>query len=135
MDDPTPLLIGFAAVLVLAAFIVWSLRQAWGRHRVRGFRRQQVLRKCERVSLQGDAHRKLMEADALLDEVLGMLGYRGTHADKLKRAGPYILQLNDVWRAHRLRNRIAHEAGVSLSQREADDAVLALLNAVRRFCR
>ena len=55
--------------------------------------------------------------------------------DKLRRAGKYIPDLDDVWRAHKLRNRIAHEPGLTLSYRDVESALAALEKAVLRFCK
>lgn len=61
----------------------------------------------------------IMEADKLLDEVLGKLGYAGSMGDKLKKAGPAFTNINDVWFAHKTRNRLAHELGAKVSPDEA----------------
>lgn len=53
----------------------------------------------------------IIEADALLDDVLGHLGYEGeTVAEKFKIIDPHQLSsLDRVWSAHRLRNSIVHD--------------------------
>ena len=75
-----------------------------------------------------------MEGDAVLDAVLKDLGYSGTMADKLRRAHAQIPDIENVWRAHKLRNRIAHEPGVVLTPREVSAALDALEKAVFKFC-
>lgn len=68
----------------------------------------------------------IIEADIMLDEVLGELGLAGaTIGEKLKSASPnQIRSLDDAWRAHRTRNEIAH-AGTDfvLTQRIATDTI------------
>ncbi len=58
-----------------------------------------------------DWNMAILQADALLDNVLKNLGYEGeTIADRLKIADPTRLKsLEEVWSAHRLRNAIAHD--------------------------
>jgi uncharacterized protein YabN with tetrapyrrole methylase and pyrophosphatase domain len=65
----------------------------------------------------------VMEADKLLDEILGKRGYAGSMADKLKKAGPAFTNVNDVWSVHKLRNRLAHELGAKISPEEAKSAI------------
>jgi len=79
----------------------------------------------------GDRRHAVMEADKLLYEVLEQRGYKGTLGDKLKKAGPAFSNLNDVWSAHKLRNRLAHELGVGLSEKEAQTALGSFRRAYR----
>lgn len=53
----------------------------------------------------------ILDADKLLDYALGQHGFVGTLGEKLKKAGPRFRDLNSVWSAHKLRNRLAHELG------------------------
>lgn len=53
----------------------------------------------------------ILDADKLLDYVLSKKGFEGTLGEKLKRAGARFFDLDSVWNAHKLRNRVAHELG------------------------
>ncbi len=64
------------------------------------------------------------EADKLLDHVMKQLGYPGEKmADRLKLAGPRFNDRNNVWRAHKLRNALAHEIGFDLVPSQAKEAL------------
>lgn len=68
----------------------------------------------------------IIEADILLEELLEKEGYPGvTVGDKLKGASPDSFStVNQAWRAHTVRNRIAHEgADFELSQKEAQETI------------
>ncbi|PIR85573.1 hypothetical protein COU14_03570 [Candidatus Kaiserbacteria bacterium CG10_big_fil_rev_8_21_14_0_10_44_10] len=68
----------------------------------------------------------IIEADIILDELLNTLGYAGTTiGEKLKSASPAsFTTINQAWRAHNVRNKIAHEgADFNLSQKEARQTV------------
>lgn len=68
----------------------------------------------------------IIEADIILDELLNTLGYAGSSiGEKLKSVSPNSFQtINQAWRAHNVRNRIAHEgAEFDLSKRAAKEAV------------
>jgi len=79
----------------------------------------------------GDRRHAVMEADKLLYELMDKKGYKGTLGEKLKKAGPGFGNLNEVWSAHKLRNRLAHEMGAGLSEREAENALLSFKRAYR----
>lgn len=58
----------------------------------------------------------IFEADKLLDHALKASGHPGaTMGDRLKGARGAFSNLDDVWQAHKLRNRLAHESGMQLN--------------------
>ena len=57
-----------------------------------------------------------------MDYALKKHGFEGSLGEKLKKAGPRFNDLNAVWSAHKLRNRIAHE----LSEINKEEAKRAL---------
>jgi hypothetical protein len=64
------------------------------------------------------------EADKLLDYVMKQLGYPGEKmADRLKLAGPRFTSRDNIWRAHKLRNALAHEIGFDLVPSQAKEAL------------
>lgn len=64
------------------------------------------------------------EADKLLDHVLKQSGYPGnTMGDRLKLAGKRFSDTNSIWRAHKLRNALAHEVGFDLVPSQAKEAL------------
>lgn len=70
-----------------------------------------------------DWRRAILEADSLVEEIVDRIGYKGkTFGEKLSRIHPAQLQsLDELWRAHKVRNRIAHEGGhYSLSKEQTD---------------
>jgi len=73
----------------------------------------------------------LMNADKLLDHTLGVLGHTGTLGDKLKKAGPLFHDLNGVWEAHKLRNKIAHEIGFKLTTQESAKYLIKYKSALK----
>lgn len=66
----------------------------------------------------------LIDADSLIDEILKRAGYAGKGlGERLKQIEPSDLDhLPDLWEAHKLRNRIAHEAE-TLDRRDVDRAM------------
>lgn len=81
----------------------------------------------ERLERQSEVEDRLaiIEADRLLDGALKDIGYSGKSlAERLQNLKPWhIGNIQDVWDAHKLRNRIVHEPGARLSHYDAETAV------------
>lgn len=66
----------------------------------------------------------IIESDKLLDKAMIEMGAPGkTMGDRLKRVGDRFSNLNAVWRAHKLRNAIAHEPDIEVSYKQAANAL------------
>lgn len=73
----------------------------------------------------------ILNADKLLDGALKERGVAGTTmGERLKNAKPYVKNLDNVWHAHKLRNRIAHDETVNVSKRQAADALKTFKQAL-----
>ena len=74
----------------------------------------------------------IIEGDKLLDKAMVEMGIPGkTMGDRLKKAGDKFSNLNAVWRAHKLRNAIAHETGFEVSFRQATNALVVYKQALK----
>lgn len=132
------------SVLISAAFIagtVWIIiKTGWVRLRVERFQhvilKRDTLRTRTKTSWNdierhffagsdNDLKIALIKADTLLDEALVDAGVPGAQlGDRLKRVRPDQLpNLEDVWQAHKLRNRIAHEADFKVKRDLAERAL------------
>lgn len=61
----------------------------------------------------------IVHADKLLDEALKCLGYYGsTMAERLIAAKSKLRHKDEVWKAHKLRNKIVHETMHEPSEKE-----------------
>ncbi len=68
----------------------------------------------------------IIEADSLIDDIIRRIGYKGkTLAERLKSIESSDFEnLQNVWEAHKIRNRIVHEPGkMELDKRTAQGAV------------
>lgn len=66
----------------------------------------------------------VINADKLLDHALTEAGIAGkTMGDRLKHCGTKFTDLNTVWRAHKLRNCLAHEPDFEISYQQAKNAL------------
>lgn len=74
----------------------------------------------------------VIEADKLLDKAMIEAGLPGkTMGDRLKRSGSRFTELNAVWRAHKLRNAIAHESGLEVGYKQAHNALAIYKQALK----
>lgn len=74
----------------------------------------------------------IIEGDKLLDKAMMEMGVPGkTMGDRLKRAGGRFTNQNAVWRAHKLRNVIAHESDVEISYKQAQNALTIYKQALK----
>ena len=74
----------------------------------------------------------IIEADKLLDKAMVEMGISGkTMGDRLKKSGTRFTNLNAVWRAHKLRNAIAHESDFEVSYKQAFNALSIYKQALK----
>lgn len=74
----------------------------------------------------------IINCDKLLDRALIEMGVPGkTMGDRLKRVGDRFTNLNGVWRAHKLRNAIAHESDFEISYKQAHNALQIYKQALK----
>jgi len=66
----------------------------------------------------------VLNADKLLDQALKAKGLKGeTMADRLKNGSQLFTNRNNVWSAHKLRNKIAHDPDVRVTYDAARHAL------------
>ena len=105
--------------ILLTGWII--LRRRKGKH-FNHFETKYIREHWDRVvkDLDYRPNQSVLDADKILDYALDAKGFKGTLGEKLKLAGPRFSDLNGVWNAHKLRNKIAHEMGdVSVSDAKA----------------
>jgi hypothetical protein len=117
----------FAAVIVIGAllFALITFGKRGGhldveRYRVRWLAIEQSVKRDDQASYQ----LAIMNADKLVDNALRELGYKGqTMGDRLKSARGKLPHRNELWAAHKLRNKIAHEQDVKVGYDQARRAL------------
>ena len=74
----------------------------------------------------------VINADKLLDKALIEMGVPGkTMGDRLKRIPSKFTDINGVWRAHKLRNALAHEPDIEITYRQASNALVIYKQALK----
>ena len=74
----------------------------------------------------------IINADKLLDKALVEMGIAGTTmGERLKKIPNKFSDIDAVWRAHKLRNAIAHEPDAEISYRQAAGALVTYRQALK----
>lgn len=128
------MILAIIVAALLAACAVFFLRNAF-RPKLSTASRSLIEKKWGQLASISDTHRRVLEADAVLDLTFRELGFQGSLGDKLKKAGKYLPNEDAVWKAHKMRNRIAHEPGHQLSESEAAEALKAFRKGIDAFIR
>lgn len=77
-------------------------------------------------------HLAVLNADKLLDQALKAKGVKGeTMGERLKNAKSQLRHRDAIWTAHKLRNQIAHEDNVSVSDEQAKRSLAAFKSALK----
>lgn len=84
-----------------------------------------------RINKMNDPRHQVVEADKLLDYMMRKRGYQGSVADMLKEHGKQFSNLDRLWQAHKLRNKIAHELDYSISSTVAHGALMSFKRALK----
>ncbi len=115
----------FAGILgsVILALIIIVVVFRGARRKLSSAQSAQLQKEWAHVLTLTDPTRRVMEAEKVLDHAFKLMGFPGSFADKLKKAERLLSNYQPVWDAHKLRNRIAHEPGFSVSEQESGYAV------------
>lgn len=74
----------------------------------------------------------VINADKLLDEALKKSNFKGkTMGERLVAAQRSLSNNDTVWYGHKLRNKLVHEANMTLREKEVKDALIGLRQALR----
>ncbi len=102
---------------------------------------KKLVKKWERIERrlksEQEAETKLavIEADKFFDDVLKRCGYSGKDmGGRLKKINSsQISNIDDVWRAHKVRNNVVHDADYRLTEFEAEKSVKAFKKALEEL--
>ncbi|MGL5830671.1 MAG: hypothetical protein ACRCZE_00820 [Candidatus Altimarinota bacterium] len=113
------LIIGLVVAYVV--FIVWlkTFRKAGLAESDRKF----LMRKWQEIKKDTDMRHQIINADKILDKLLEKRGYSGNVGEKLKQGKAHFSDLDGIWNAHKLRNKLAHELDFKLSSSMAQSAL------------
>jgi len=89
-------------------------------------KRWDKIKKYIQSNNSSDWRMAIMEADSLLDDIVKKIGYKGeTLGERLSKIKPiHLNSIQDAWEAHKVRNKIAHEANrYEISKTKAENTI------------
>jgi len=132
------IIFGLAGILIIGAVLFALISKVtirkWAKHldveqyRVKYLAIENQLKRDEPSSY----HLVVLNADKLVDLAMRECGISGeTMGERLKQYSKKFSDLNGLWTAHKLRNRIAHETDVSVNYDEARYALSCFKKALK----
>jgi len=97
----------FDLVIVLVVFIKRARGRKFNEQDINYIRDHWL--EVELAYEEEDYQAAVIDADKILDYALMRRGFHGNVGEKLKSAYYLFSDLNGIWSAHKMRNRIAHE--------------------------
>ncbi len=131
-NTPVFFVLGVLIVAVVLFVVIWLTRRA-----PKGLNREKY--QSDWLSLEQSVTKDqaswqlaVLNADKLLDRALKEKGYKGTSmGERMVSAGRLFTKRDAVWAAHKLRNRLAHEEGVTLSSKVTRQALASFKYALK----
>jgi len=97
-------------------------------YRVKWLQIEQQLKRDD----QGSYSLSVLNGDKLLDQALRERGLKGeTMGERMKAGAQLFTNRNNIWSAHKLRNRIAHESDVRVTYDDARRALADIKQALK----
>ena len=107
----------FTGIIVLLV-VVSRFRKKLNRREKKYYRT-----KWQEIQKETDYRHAVMSADKLLEKLLQRKGYQGSLGQMLVKSRKEYSDLNGLWFAHKIRNRLAHEIDFKLSNYDAQKAL------------
>ena len=92
---------------------------------------QLFLSHWNRIQGEPDLRQQLMQCDILLGKVMAALGIKGNVGAQLKSSPERFSDLNGIWNAHKIRNKIAHDLHFTLQDRDHSIAMRSYKRALK----
>ncbi len=119
---------------------VYRIRLMFRRPEVLGMSREDIKKRWQEIEALLDRDDEMsyklaiLEADKLLDHVLKSMGSGGTNlGERIKLMSYKYPKLRNVWPAHIMRNKIAHEASYHIGKGSVRNAISQFKSALREL--
>jgi hypothetical protein len=136
MNNITALVFFCVAVILvgLLLFIVICLNKKGGKHLNVEYYRTQCLKYENQLRRDEPSTfpMAVLNADKLVEQAMREKGMKGqTMGEKLKNSPKSFSDINGLWNAHKLRNRIAHEPNIEVKYEETRAALMQFRKALK----
>lgn len=110
------LIIAFVVIFYALFVVFYRKKKVFSEKDIRFFRDRWA--RLDNIVSQ-DPRFVILEVDKLLDRLLTLRGYDGTLGEKLRKSEHLFSDIHGIWRAHKMRNFVAHEIDHSVSVGDA----------------
>ncbi len=119
-----------ALVLLMIVGAIWASKK---RHTISPREKARLREQWGKIMSEAMRNPKnaILEADKLLDHVLKLKGFEGSLGEKLKKAQHCFRDVDEIWSAHKWRNRIAHEMNVKITPQETKTVLSRFKEALK----
>ena len=96
-------------------------------------RKKFFLQKISEIKKFSDFEKRILSYDKILDQILKEKKYSWTMWEKMKKFWINFLNQNEIWFAHKMRNKIAHEINPKISEKDFLKAEKVFLREIRNI--
>ncbi len=122
----------YFALIVVVPIVLYVILQLAKSNRSDVVRNRQNWQRVKSIASGSEPQYSIIEADKVFDQALKQRGFKGdTMGDRLRSAKPSIKNINDVWSAHKLRNKLVHETDAKISKKELSSALASFEKGLR----
>ena len=129
-----------ALLLLVGVAIVLLVQRIMRRSETSAVDRDEILRRWQRVEQlvaqggESTLQHAVVEADSVFDLAMKLKFFTGSDfGGRLKTAQARYERLEPIWSAHKLRNRLVHESGTTLTSVEARRAITLFRNGLKEL--
>jgi hypothetical protein len=115
-------------LIVFIGLIFWTQSK---RSKISNKDQSNLKKHWRKIQEAGLNNTTVLEGDKVFDHALKLKGFTGSVGEKLKKNKALFSDLNGIWNAHKLRNRIAHEIGITVSKKEISEALHQFKKAIK----
>lgn len=127
--------VDFFIILFICFFIFIILLSLWKWKKISAQKKRmfaKTIHQLKKISSLPKTQ-QILEYDKILDKSLFILGYKGTTGKKMKDYGKKFFHQNNIWFAHKLRNKIAHEIAFTPSEKEFMKAKKSFMKEITKI--
>jgi len=124
----------YFALLIVVPIVLYVVLQLAKSNRSDVVRNRQNWQRVKSIASGSEPQYAIIEADKVFDQALKQRRFKGeTMGDRLRSAKPSIKNINDVWSAHKLRNKLVHETDAKISKKELSSAIASFEKGLRNL--
>ena len=107
-------------IIVIACIIYFALLN---KNKINSKLRKKYKDKLKKILSQDDIRHKVIDLDSLLSKLFWTLWYNWSMWAKMKKIWNGFVNTDNIWYAHKVRNKLVHEIDFKLSEKESKNII------------